>query len=234
MKHILQLLLFCGFALLLHGSDGLPPERFLEELRRPLASDAWGEYTGRITNVRNGKRTSGNLRVRVTFTPDSMMAQLTLNDNNTYGLEQYHQPGQPVKQVLDMPDKEIKPGLSDFGVAPGDLSFSFLYWDFVKELPERASRWRDCRVLKLASPAKDGSTVEVWFDKSYGFPMEAHWFRAGDDKPWRTLVMQGAKRFENGLWFVKEMRIEGDGWKTQVKFDFADRNEIRALPNPAK
>ena len=38
--------------------------------------------------------------------------------------------------------------------------------------------------------------------------------------------MQGAKKFENGLWFVKEMRLDSDTWKTQVKFDFAEKNEI--------
>ena len=56
--------------------------------------------------------------------------------------------------------------------------------------------------------------------------MEAHWYRPGAETPWRKLVMQGAKRFENGLWFVKEMRLDGDNWKTQVKFDFADKNAI--------
>ncbi|MBO7741060.1 MAG: hypothetical protein J6S21_00765, partial [Victivallales bacterium] len=96
----------------------------------------------------------------------------------------------------------------------------------VEELPPRSSRWRECRVLKLASPVKDGGTVNVWFDAKYGFPMEAHWYRPGAETPWRKLVMQGAKRFENGLWFVKEMRLDGDNWKTQVKFDFADKNAI--------
>ena len=49
-----------------------------------------------------------------------------------YGLEQMHEnAGKSVLQV-DLPPHEEKPGLFDFGVQPDDLSFAFIYWDFVK------------------------------------------------------------------------------------------------------
>ena len=212
----------------------LPAQEFLRLLRQPLAQDAWGEFTGRIIHQRKGqKKLEATLRVRVTFTPESLYAQLVLNDQNVYGLEQQRETAGKTTQHLDLPESEIKPGLFDFGVSPSDLSFAFIYWDFVEELPRGTSRWQECRVMRLADPAGSGY-VDVWFQADYGFPMEAKWYHPGEKAPWRKLVMQGAKKFENGLWFVKEMRLDGDTWKTQVKFDFAANNEIGVWPQPAE
>ncbi|MBR6470514.1 MAG: hypothetical protein IKS83_01830 [Victivallales bacterium] len=205
----------------------LPAKEFLRILREPMAQDAWGEFTGRIIHQRKGQqKLQATLRVRITFTPDSLYAQLVLNDQNVYGLEQLRETAGKTIQHLDLPDQETKPSLFDFGVSPSDLSFSFIYWDFVQELPRDSSRWQECRVMRLADPSGNGDFVDVWFQAEYGFPMEAKWYHGGEAKPWRTLLMQGAKKFENGLWFVKEMRLDGDTWKTQVKFDFAEKNEI--------
>ncbi|NMA45042.1 MAG: hypothetical protein GX945_00620 [Lentisphaerae bacterium] len=206
----------------------LSAEDFLREVRRPLRTDAWGEITGSITH-KTGDSTSvkGVIRVRITFTPESMHAQVVLNDVNVYGFEQKHGPDDKTSAVLDLPEEERAPGLFSFGVIPADLSFAFIYWDFVEELPRQSSRRRECRVMKLADP-KSEDTVQVWFSAQHGFPMEAWWYHHGDDKPWRKLELKGAKKHANGLWFVKEMRLEGQGWKTLVRFDHAEINPIGA------
>lgn len=213
-------------ALPLCAKEEIAAKEFLEALRQPLAQDAWGEATGRIIYSQKGKsKQEGNLRLKVTFSQEAMFAQLVINDKNFYGLELLRDAEGKTTQRLDLPDEEVKPGLFDFGVRPSDLSFAFIFWDFVEELPRSTSRWQSCRVLKLASP--DGSeTVDVWFEEDHGFPMEAKWYKKGETTSWRSLVMKGAKRFENGLWFVKEMQLSGDGWKTAVKFDFAEKTDL--------
>ncbi len=229
-----SLLTYCAAVALLPlflaaAEKELPPQEFLRELRAPLTQEAWGEFTGRLVHVRKGKpKLEGNLWVRLNFTPQAMLAELKLNERNTYILEQQFNRADR-RITVDLPDKEAKPGLFDFGVTPADLSFAFIYWDFVEELPRSSSRWRDCRVMKLVSPDKK-ETAHVWFDAEYKFPMQAEWYRQGETKPWRTLLLQGAKKFDNGIWFVKEMRLDGDGWKTQVKFDFVSKNAIGTGP----
>lgn len=212
------------------GGEGsgqvLPASEFLERLREPLRTDTWGEITGKITYVgpKHEKKT-GDIRIRITFTPDSMYAQITLNDVNVYGFEQNHAEDGKVTTALDFPEDEQKPGLFEFGLSPEDLTFSFIYWDFLEELPRRRSRLNECRVMKLADPKGQG-TVQVWFSAEYGFPMEAWWYRPNENKPWRKLELKGAKRYENSLWFVKEMRLDGDDWKTRVVFDFAQLKTV--------
>ena len=209
------------------GSDDmetLSAKEFLAEVRKPLRIDAWGEFTGKVT-YKAKETVKGDLRVRITFTQSSMHTQIVLNDKNVYVLEQTHRDGDAVKAKIDPPENEEKPGLFDFGIDPEDLTFSFIYWDFIEELPRKSSRLRECRVMRLKDPTGDG-TVNVWFSAKHGFPMEAWWYKAGQDKPWRILEFKGAKRFENGLWFVKEMRLEGLEWKTQVRFDHVELNPV--------
>ncbi len=203
----------------------LSAQEFLTEIRKPLRVDAWGEFTGRITHKGAKGNKKGALRVRMTFDPESMHTQVVLNDANVYAIEQIHKQGQNVTATIERPEKEVPPGLFDFGVQPDDLTFSFIYWDFVEELPRQSSRLRECRVMRLASP-NGTDTVCVWFNAKHGFPMEAWWYAKDQQKPWRKLELKGAKRFENGLWFVKEMRLEGLDWKTQVYFDHVALNPV--------
>lgn len=160
MRRFLVLLLATALALTSVAQE-LPPRDFLEQLRRPLEQEAWGEATGRLVSSRKGKpKIEGTLRLKVSFTSEAMYAQLTLNENNFYGLEMMRDTVGKTAQHLDLPEDEVAPGLFEFGVRPEDLSFAFIFWDFVEELPRSSSRWQKCRVLKLISP--DGKeTVNV-------------------------------------------------------------------------
>ena len=197
---------------------------FLTEIRKPLRIDAWGEFTGSIVNKSSKGKLSGKLRVRITFTAEELFTQIVLNENNVYSLEQKHSgKNSSATTKLLLPEKENAPGLFDFGALPDDMAFSFIYWDFLEELPREKKRMSMCRVLRMASPDKTG-TVLVWFHANYGFPLEARWFKNNETEYWRKLELKGAKRHANGLWFVKEMRLEGKDWKTQVSFDHVELN----------
>ena len=87
-------------------------------------------------------------------------------------MEQIHKEGEAVKTTIEMPETEERPGLFEFGVDPEDLTFSFIYWDFIEELPRESSRLRECRVMRLKDPTGKG-TVNVFFSAKHGFPMEA-------------------------------------------------------------
>jgi len=212
----------------------LSSEAFLAEVRRPFGQEAWGEADGTIQYVsdKDGER-RGVVRLRLTFAPGSMHAQLVLNDTNVYGFEQKHDGRTPTRTKVDLPEKETPPGLFAFGIEPEDLTFAFIYWDLRKELSAEEFLRRPCRVFELAHPQGKG-TVKVWFSATHGYPLKAQWFRPRSNAPWRTLELKGAKKHDKDLWFVKEMRLDGDGWKTRVRFDHAEINPVeeRAAPPP--
>ena len=205
----------------------LSPQQFLAYVREPLRENAWGQFAGRVTYKANsGVKRKGLLRVRVTFTPESMLTQIVLNNNNVYTLEQTHKRGEPVSVVLERPEKETSPTLFDFGIEPTDLTFSFIYWDFLEELPIEQGKVGNCRVIRLKEPGKSRTAV-VRFNLKYGFPEQISWFDAGKTEAVRKLELKGAKRHENGLWFIKEMRLDSADWKSMVTFDTVELNEIK-------
>ena len=229
MRRILALLvLLAGFAFAEDKIDlaSLPAEKFLALIREPLRENAWGEFTGSIQHKSTSRRLKGILRVRITFTPEAMLAQIVLNDTNVYSLEQSHKKGEKVTLSLERPEVEKEPGLFVFGVEPSDLTFSFIYWELERELPTENGKSGLCRVMKLKEPGGK-RTALVWFNVKYGFPEKAAWFAEGNSTtPVRRLELKGAKRHENGLWFVREMKLEGDGWKSMVTFDHVSFNDI--------
>lgn len=214
----------------------LSPEEFLRHIRRPFNQEAWGEATGSLQCVseKTGER-RGTLRLRLTFAPESLHAQVVLNDSNVYGFEQKHDGKSAPTARVDLPEKEVPPGLFSFGIGPEDLTFAFIYWDLHKELPSQKYLGRACRVFELMHPEGKGS-VQVWFSTSHGYPLKAEWYLPGARTPWRTLELKGAKKHEKDLWFIKEVRLEGQGWKTRVRFDHAEINPVedRAAPPPER
>ncbi len=206
--------------------QGLSAEAFLQEVRRPFRQEAWGEATGSVQYVsdRHGER-RGTVRLRITFSPESLHAQLVLNDTNVYGFEQKHAGGVPAQTKVDLPEKETPPGLFDFGIEPEDLTFAFIYWDLKQELPGEDFLRRPCRVMELVHPEGKG-VVRVWFSASHGYPLKAEWYSPAGKEPWRTLELKGAKKHDKDLWFIKEMRLDGKDWKARVRFDHAEINPV--------
>jgi hypothetical protein len=212
----------------------LSAEEFLAEVRRPFRQDAWGEITGRLNHIKGDARQRGTVRIRLAFSADSLHAQVVINETNVYTYEQSHGEGDAPVTSLDLPETEEPPGLADFGVHPEDVTFAFIYWHFLRELPGETFRQRRCRVFELRHPEEGKGTVRVWFDATRGFPLQAQWFEPDGKEPWRTLELKGAKKHDDDLWFVKEMRLEGEDWKTQVIFDHAEINPVeRTAPVPA-
>jgi len=227
MKKILPLLLAATFSLLAETLplENISSQEFLEIIRRPLRGQAWGEFSGTLQHKGPKGSQKAPVHIRITFTDSSMHAQITLNRTLTYTLEQIHDNARKVSAKIERPEEERPFGLFDLGLTPTDLTFAFLYWDFLEELPRDSRKMQDCRRMKLSDP-NGTDTVIVWFSAKYGFPMEAQWFHKNEQKPWRTLELKGAKQFENGLWFVKEVKLQGDKWKNLIIFDYASINPI--------
>lgn len=237
-ESIAWLVLSCLLALLAGNAraefSSLPPGEFLAAVRQPFRQDAWGEITGRLTHIQNSARQRGTVRIRLAFSPAALHAQVVVNETNVYGYEQHHGVGEIPESIFDLPETEEPPGLADYGIQPEDVTFAFVYWNFLRELPEERFRQRRCRVFELRHPEEEKGTVRVWFDSARGFPLQAQWFRPDEATPWRTLELKGARRHADDLWFVKEMRLEGADWKTQVIFDHAEINPVeRTAPEPA-
>ena len=141
----------------------LPARDFLAVIRNPLRADAWSVITGKLTHVRNGQPLlKGDVRLSIRLSERKMITQITLNERNTYILDQtYDRSDTGTRLELDLPRQETRPGLFDFGLRPDDLSFAFFYWDFLAEDTTADDDRNGYRVMRLKHPQTPGATVKV-------------------------------------------------------------------------
>jgi len=213
-------------------AEDMSAEEFLCQVRRPFREEAWGRFRGRVVHVRSGRKQRAKLTLAIAFSSDSVRAKLVLDERNAYLIEQVDAADGPPKVNLKLPEDEQDPKLFDLGIEAEDVTFSFIHWDLVKELPAESIRRHKCRVLELSHPDKQGC-VRAWFSCDYLFPLRAHWRRPDEEAPWRRLEFKGFKKSKGGLWFMKTAHLRGSDWKTQLKFDECELHRVCDAPVPA-
>ena len=127
------------------------PEEFLALVRSPFQDEAWGRFSGQVVHVQADGKEKAAIALAIVFGAESTKVRVVLNEQNTYGIEQVHGAGGPGRIILKMPEPEQKPGLSDLGLQPDDITMAFIYWDFIRELPTESLRQQPCRLLAILS-----------------------------------------------------------------------------------
>lgn len=224
MKTIASLLLIMAVAA--SAADGaadpatMPIANFLTLVRHPPMEKSWTRMAGQVQHRAKGK---GTLRFpiefRGLFSRQRLLAQLVFNKGERYSVSQNFVDGAAGAAVIqDQPPKEGKTPLQDIGIRPGDLTLSFLHWEFKEELSPEKTRGLSCRRVKLQHPTQ-GEYVIAWLSTSYFTPLKVRWHRVTEEEPYRTLEFTGVKKVAENIRLPHELRIQNIGWKTLVKFD---------------
>ena len=200
---------------------------FLKKARHPQGRECWMTYDGFAIHERRGKdgeitTIKAPLYLGVIFTPERTTAQVVIDDKEGYLVGQAYRVSKDATsiEILHRQDgKNKKSRLADFGLRPQDLTMSFLYWTFRKELPRDSTKGRSCRVFLLESPEKK-ELVKVYLDARQFFPLKVQWIKAGtkDQVPYHTLEAKSFREGDNNFWFITTLRLTGEGWRTTIKF----------------
>ena len=172
--------------------------------------------SGKLQHRGKERREKLPIRASMLFGGDSLRAEIVLDEAKVYGVAQVYTADEVPKVTLSLPDDASGVTLGDMGIDPEDITFSFLYWDFERELPPDSVRGQPCRILELSHPDKE-QTARVWISAHHLFPLKVWWFKDREETAWRTLEFKDFKRRDD-LWFVKEILLTGKGWKTKVTF----------------
>jgi len=191
---------------------------FLEQLRHPPLVASWAIMSGTVQHKADGQPLKRfGIEARALFSPRRTQAQLSFNEHERYLVRQTFSDGRQGTTIIR--EREAPPGqlsLGDIGLRPGDLTLSFLYWDFVEELPSQTIKTRRCRVLRLRDP-ESREQVVVWVTVREVFPLRVSWYREGEGQRYRELEFTGFER-QHETWIVKRLQVSNPGWKTQVDF----------------
>ena len=231
---IIALFTFCSLIPVRGGDDikpkDWPPADFLAAARQPFLNPAWGRFRGIVQHKSKAGALKADLTLAVLMSRDVLRAQFVLNGVDVYDVIQaYAESG--MSNVRVTPPEKIKTTpIDELGVAVEDITFSFLYWDFIEELKSQRIRGQTCRVFKLRNP-QTLTTAVVAFSEKYIGPLRVEFFNV-EGKQLRKLEFTDFKR-EGDLYYVQSAQLRGDGWKTQVKFKSAELAESAKTPPPA-
>lgn len=225
-KALLQLLLFTGMVMAVSAEnrlDKLDSKAFLLKARNP-DNRTWCTMEGKVFHRKGGADTvSAPLYLGIAFNPDRMLAQVVIDNKEGYTMGQAYAGSDSTTVIPLNPAGYKKSMLSEFGLRAQDLSMSFLYWNFEKELAREDIKGAECRVFILREP-KTGEIARVYLNSQYCFPMKVEWFKekyVENEEPYRTLEAASFKK-EKDFWIVNKLKLYGPGWRTNVEFDNID------------
>lgn len=145
--------------------------------------------------------------VRYEFTTPPLTLQLRLGERDSR-----------LEEITKGGTEKVTPARFDTRVAGTDLSYEdvslrFLYWPKATVEGEQTMILQKCWIIRVepASP-KDSQygSVKLWIAKNSGALMQAEAYNAAGKFVRRFKVISGQKTDE-GLWILKEMRIEWVG-----------------------
>ena len=193
---------------------------FLQAARRPFLKHAWGRFEGSVQHRGKDGLRKVSLELGLLMHPEYLRAQFILEGNDVYNVMQAYTEEGVSNVRVDVPETTRAPSLRAFGITPSDITFSFLYWEFMEEELLDRVRGQLCRVFRLRNP-QTFETVTAWFSVRYLGVLRVDFFKPGAADWHRRLEFTDFTR-EGELYYVRTAQLRGKDWKTMVTFDQAE------------
>ena len=230
------LLLFIAAPLLTLCAENreISSAQFLARVRTPPTVKTWAKLSGHVTNMKrdkDGKRviSKSSIYLGIRFASKMIFDQIVLGDDEIYSVGQPYTPEDGNASVIKGGDTSKNNLMEIFGIKPEDLTMSFIFWEFVKELPGESVSLIECRVFVLRSSDKK-ELARVYIGRDNFFPVKVEWSKSTSynnfGKPIRTLEVDSFKKV-HGLYLVGSLSFYGPGWRTRVVFDKYDAGLVK-------
>jgi hypothetical protein len=197
----------------LHAEDAPDPHAILKTVRIAQSS----QNQALKGEIRTGGKSlpfrlvcAGGV-IRYEFTNPTQVLQVRLGDKDTR-LEEITE-GKTAKVSPRRFDDRVR----DTDISYEDLSLCFLYWPTATVQGEQTMLLQKCWIVRV-EPGPRGDTqyskVDLWISKKTGAMMQAEAFDSAGKLSRRFKVISG-QSLGDGLWILKEMRIESFGGRSQ-------------------
>jgi hypothetical protein len=227
LRALLCFLCFLSVGLPCHSQDAPDARQILNTVRM--------NQTAQNRSLRGSLRTGGKTipftlvsspgSIRYEFTDPSLILQLRLGAKDSR-----------LEEVTKGSVEKVTPAryntrVRDTGITYEDLSLHFLYWQKAAVEGEQTMVLQKCWIVRVEpdSPAESQySKVLLWIGKNNGALMQAEAYDRNGKVIRRFKVISGQKTGE-GLWILKEMRIESmtgspaDRTPTYLEIDGVDK-----------
>jgi hypothetical protein len=207
--------LWCFFAVILpaRAADEPDASEILKTVR--LAQSAQNSsLTGAIRTAGRSlpfRLVSASGTIRYEFTDPAQVIQLRLSEKDAR-LEEIS--GGKAEKVSP---RRFDDRVRDTDLSYEDLSLGFLYWPNAKVQGEQTMLLQKCWIIRVAPGARSDSQyskVDLWISKKNGALMQAEAFDSAGKLARKFKVISG-QPVGDGLWILKEMRIESFGGRSK-------------------
>jgi hypothetical protein len=198
---------------------------FLAKTRTPIGRSFWVKMGGTMSHKRRDREAiiKNPIYIGIMFTATRTIAQVIVNNKEGYKIGQAYTATPEATVITPMHALQGSHSiLADAGVRPQDLTLTFLFWQFKKELKEKRIKTRNCRVFLLSSPDKK-EDVKVFIDTEGYFPLKVEWIKTeiqdnNIKKPYRTLIIDSFREV-NKFYVISKLILFGPGWRTKISFN---------------
>lgn len=210
--------------------EDLSAKQFINQVQLPFLEHAWGKFSGEIQGRIDRRAKKLPITLALRFQPTGLRGQLIVNERDIYNILQVYSKESAPKVNVFFPTKPSEISISDLGVKPEDFTFSFLYWELIKELePDSFFKFGKARVLLFQHPKKEKVTSKAWISEKYFFPLKIEWYENGTEEPTRTVIIKAFKKFEREIgdrkekfYFIKKVSVLNGDQKAVIEFEDAD------------
>lgn len=208
----------------------LGAKEFLKHVRNPSSERSYAKLSGVIQHLRRDQeQRNAPIYFGVMLSDSRRLSQIIVDNSEGYRLGQsYTEEGEGTTVTPMNPAGYPNSILADFGVKPEDLSMSFIYDDFINEFAPTTLRTANCRVFMLQNRVS-GERELVYITTDYLFPIKVEFFAKDNSdlsKPDRTMEVERFKKSESGFWVPTQLKLYGAGWRTIVKFDDIEAEQL--------
>ncbi len=148
--------------------------------------------------------------IRYEFTDPAQAIQLRLGESEAR-----------LEEITDGKTQRVAPRrftdrVRDTDISYEDLSLGFLYWQNAKVQGEQTMLLQKCWIIRVEPSAKgisQYSKVDLWISQKNGALMQAEAFD-GNGKLARKFKVISGQPIGDGLWILKQMRIESFGGRS--------------------
>ncbi len=197
----------------------LSSEFFLEEARRPVKEESWAKLIGTVQHLRLDEDPDKEIDINfaIQFTPVFTLGQIILNNKGGYTVGQSLDRESERNTTISPLGKDTRQLFERVGIHPQDLTMSFLYWNFKKELAMEKFSSLKCRVFILESLDKK-EFVKVAISAEYFFPLKVQWFKTKSKKEYKSMEITSFDK-DGDFAVVESLTLLGPGWRTEIEFD---------------
>ncbi|MGL4854933.1 MAG: hypothetical protein ACRC37_06740 [Lentisphaeria bacterium] len=240
----ISLMLFFTITLSLSAINKADSLEFLKSVRAPRMAGTWAKMSGVANHKREQINTPtvkqkalnarANIYVGMRFRNDMMNGKVLFDDNELYAVAQTFSAG--IAGATSNKEGCLKNNADrmrdTFGISVSDLTLSFLFWDFSRELPSERINLMECRVLELSNN-NIGEHVRVWIYPAWLAPLKVQWFKKGQNKAYREAEFSEVQEVKKNLYMIKSIVLKGDSWKTMIKFNKIEADRSSETPIPS-